>query len=144
MKNLWFKLANFFLLRLSDDVPVQSDSIPLINIYFTLCMSFSLSAMIWFSLMNIYKEEKKIPRLVRIVVLKYLCCIMCAKTFNKVSTPCCANDKTSTSQKSTQENSGKLEKTFDLITVLNVKVIIEYFVFKLNKPDNWALSQAPT
>jgi nicotinic acetylcholine receptor, invertebrate len=41
-----------FKLRLSDDVPVQSDSVPLINIYFTVCMSFSLAAMIWFSLRN--------------------------------------------------------------------------------------------
>ena len=38
-----------FKLRLSDDVPVQSDSIPLINVYFTLCISFSLASMVWFS-----------------------------------------------------------------------------------------------
>ena len=101
--------------RLSDDVPVQSDSIPLINIYFTLCMSFSLSAMIWFSLMNIYKEEKKIPRLIRIVVLKYLCYIMCAKNFKQIKTPCCANDRTSTSYKVTQEQNGKLKVNLPLI-----------------------------
>jgi hypothetical protein len=44
-----------FKLRLSDDVPVQSDSIPLINIYFTTCMAFSLSAMFWFSIVNKFR-----------------------------------------------------------------------------------------
>ena len=50
-----------FKLRLSDDVPVQSDSVPLINIYFTLCMMTALCAMLWFSLMNILRENKKLP-----------------------------------------------------------------------------------
>ena len=45
-----------FKLRLSDDVPVQSDSIPLINVYFTLCISFSLASMIWFSVLNLIKS----------------------------------------------------------------------------------------
>ena len=49
-----------FKLRLSDDVPVQSDYIPLINVYFTLCMSISLFAMIWFSIIQILKERKKL------------------------------------------------------------------------------------
>ncbi len=66
-----------FKLRLSDDVPVQSDSIPLINIYFTLCMSFSLSAMIWFSIKNILKENKRVPSFIRYVVSNYICDIMC-------------------------------------------------------------------
>lgn len=66
-----------FKLRLSDDVPVQSDSIPLINIYFTLCMTFSLTAMVWFSLVNLMKERKKVPNFCKILVLKYICYVMC-------------------------------------------------------------------
>jgi hypothetical protein len=65
-----------FKLRLSDDVPVQSDSVPLINIYFTLCMTTSLIAMIWFSFMNILKENKKVPFLIRFLVVN-LCQIFC-------------------------------------------------------------------
>ncbi len=68
-----------FKLRLSDDVPVQSDSIPLINIYFTGCMSFSLSAMIWFSIMNILKENKVVPKWLRILTEKWVCYILCTK-----------------------------------------------------------------
>lgn len=68
-----------FKLRLSDDVPVQSDSVPLINVYFTLCMSFSLTAMFWFSIINLLKEQKQVPKLCRIFVLKYVCCILCIK-----------------------------------------------------------------
>ena len=61
-----------FKLRLSDDVPVQSDYIPLINIYFTLCMSISLFAMIWFSIIQILKDRPRVPYLVRIFVTFFL------------------------------------------------------------------------
>lgn len=72
-----------FKLRLSDDVPVQSDSIPLINIYFTCCMWFSLSAMIWFSLMNLFKEKQQVPNYLRHFVIKYVCFIMCTRQNKK-------------------------------------------------------------
>jgi hypothetical protein len=68
-----------FKLRLSDDVPVQSDSVPLVNIYFTICMSFSLAAMIWFSCVNLLKENKRVPKIIRTLVLNYICHIMCSK-----------------------------------------------------------------
>jgi hypothetical protein len=61
-----------FKLRLSDDVPVQSDTIPLINVYFTLCMSFALSAMIWFSLRNILVENKHVPNWIRYIIFNYI------------------------------------------------------------------------
>ncbi len=79
------KLFSFHLTkknsRLSDDVPVQSDSIPLINIYFTVCMGFSLSAMIWFSIMNMLKENKKVPKFCKWLVLNVICYMMCMKNF---------------------------------------------------------------
>ncbi len=66
-----------FKLRLSDDVPVQSDNIPLINIYFTMCMTFSLSAMVWFSIMNRCREKNRVPKFVRFIVLNYICYLTC-------------------------------------------------------------------
>jgi hypothetical protein len=71
-----------FKLRLSDDVPVQSDSVPLINIYFTLCMMTALCAMLWFSLMNILREKKKLPVFLKCFVLRFLKCTTENK-FNK-------------------------------------------------------------
>ena len=71
-----------FKLRLSDDVPVQSDIIPLINVYFTLCMSFSLSAMIWFSIKNVLVENKSVPKCLRYVVLKYIWYLMLLNVTN--------------------------------------------------------------
>lgn len=65
--------------RLSDDVPVQSDSVPLINIYFTLCMSYSLTAMIWFSSMNLLRQCKQVPKCFRYIVERYICFLMCIK-----------------------------------------------------------------
>jgi len=67
-----------FKLRLSDDVPVQADSVPLINIYFTLCMSFSLTAMVWFSIMNLLRERKKVPNFCRCIVQNNFCIVLCA------------------------------------------------------------------
>jgi nicotinic acetylcholine receptor len=61
-----------FKLRLSDDVPVQSDSIPLINYYFTICITFSLSSMIWFSIVNSFREKKKLPKLIKYFIIKYV------------------------------------------------------------------------
>lgn len=72
-----------FKLRLSDDVPVQSDSIPLINIYFTMCMSFSLSAMVWFSIINNLKDKKPLPHYIRCIILNYICTLMCVKLETK-------------------------------------------------------------
>lgn len=71
-----------FKLRLSDDVPVQSDSVPLVNIYFTICMTFSLAAMIWFSMINLMRENKRAPGFIRHIVLNYICYIMCSKYSN--------------------------------------------------------------
>lgn len=68
---------------MSDDVPVQADTVPLINIYFTLCMSFSLNAMIWFSYINLLRERKVVPRFIRYIVVNYICFIMRIKTKSK-------------------------------------------------------------
>ena len=66
-----------FKLRLSDDVPAQSDSIPLINIYFTLCISFSLASMIWFSSFEYLTDRTKpLSKKTRNFILNYLCKIM--------------------------------------------------------------------
>lgn len=64
-------------LRLNDDVPSQSDTMPLFNIYFLGCMFFSLFAMIWFFLMNILNEEKELSNCLRCSVLKVCCVFDC-------------------------------------------------------------------
>ncbi len=43
-------------------MPVQSDSIPLFNVYFTLCIIFSLCSLFWFSLANNLRERKNLPK----------------------------------------------------------------------------------
>jgi hypothetical protein len=68
-----------YKLRLSDDVPVQSDIVPLINIYFILCMFFSLSAMLWFSVKNIMMDNKKCPAKLKFFVENILLHLMFLK-----------------------------------------------------------------
>ena len=72
-----------YKLRLSDDVPVQSDITPLINIYFTLCMTFSLSAMIWFSLRNVLTQNKVLPKWLRYIVINHVCRILLIKEYKQ-------------------------------------------------------------
>ena len=62
---------------------MQSDSVPLINVYFTLCMSLSASSMVWFSIQNVFKENKRVPKFCRYFVLNYLCYIMCVNNMQK-------------------------------------------------------------
>lgn len=80
-----------FKLRLSDDVPPQSDAIPLINIYYVGCMAFSLSAMVWFFIINLMRENieqnKKIPNCIRYLVLRIICVLLCTKNFKTIKAP---------------------------------------------------------
>jgi hypothetical protein len=61
-----------FIVRLSEDVPTQSDSIPLIMIYFLLCMAFSLKAMIWFSFKNVLNDTLYIPLWLKYLIINYI------------------------------------------------------------------------
>ena len=70
-------------------MPVQSETIPLINIYFTLCISFSLASMVWFSIINLLRDAKPLPNCIRCFVLKFLCCLIS----NQVTTNCQNNNK---------------------------------------------------
>lgn len=103
--------------RLSDDVPVQSDSVPLINIYFTICMSFSLLAMIWFSLMNLLRENKRVPSCCRYIVLNYVCYLMCADKFESTKKESCSSQensrKASGSSYRMNKNSDSLKRSSD-------------------------------
>lgn len=75
----------FFIYRLSDDVPAQSDSIPLFNIYFTGCMVFALCSLIWFYQMNNLKTNQKISASLRFFVLKFACTILRRKPYKLIS-----------------------------------------------------------
>ena len=60
-------------------MPAQSDSVPLVNIYFMMCMAFSLSAMIWFSMINKLREMKVTSIKCRKITILYLSYIVCRK-----------------------------------------------------------------
>jgi hypothetical protein len=69
-------------LKLSDDVPAQSDYIPLFNIYYIGCMFVSLLSLLWFTIVSHYRANKdKIPIFVKHLVKKVICRIMCVKNY---------------------------------------------------------------
>jgi len=72
-----------FSLRLSDDVPSQSDSVHLISFYLTICMFFSLSAMTWFAIANKLREKKRLPYWLRWLAINYISWIVCARSMNR-------------------------------------------------------------
>jgi hypothetical protein len=72
-----------FSLRLSEDVPSQSDSVHLISLYLTVCMFFSLSAMTWFAIANKLREKKRLPHWLRWLALDYISWIVCAKSMRR-------------------------------------------------------------
>jgi hypothetical protein len=106
-----------FKLRLSDDVPVQADIIPLINIYFTLCMSFSLSAMIWFSLRNVFERKEYLPCCVRYVVFNYLMFLHSNK--EKMKLEDIKNKKKTESRNSSKENSNLKKLNDKMLSLRN-------------------------
>jgi len=72
-----------FSLRLSEDVPSQSDSVHLISLYLTVCMFFSLSAMTWFAIVNKLREKKRLPHWLRWLALDYISWIVCATSMHR-------------------------------------------------------------
>lgn len=72
-----------FSLRLSEDVPSQSDSVHLISLYLTICMFFSLSAMTWFAIVNKLREKKRLPHWLRWLILNYLSWIVCGRSMHR-------------------------------------------------------------
>jgi hypothetical protein len=85
-----------FSLRLSEDVPSQSDSVHLISLYLTTCMFFSLSAMTWFAIANKLRERKRLPYWLRWLALDYISWIVCATSMHRKAVRAAAsNSKTS-------------------------------------------------
>lgn len=59
-------------LRISEEVPVQSESIPLLSIYFTACMGFSLLVILWFTILNRLKRKVNLPKFIAYFIIFYL------------------------------------------------------------------------
>ena len=56
-------------LQLNADTPIQSDNIPLFSIYFIGLMLSALVAIGWYQQMNLYNTKKKLPMILRLLVL---------------------------------------------------------------------------
>ncbi|CAF0848709.1 unnamed protein product [Didymodactylos carnosus] len=72
-----------FSLRLSEDVPSQSDSVHLISLYLTVCMCYSLLAMTWFAFTNKLREKKRLPHWIRWLALDYVAYVVCATNMHR-------------------------------------------------------------
>lgn len=81
-----------FYFRLNDNLPVQADTLPVLSLYFMLCMVFCIVGMVWFTVLNKMKERKNISKLIRYFIAYFLAYFLCSsetrallkKSLNKI------------------------------------------------------------
>lgn len=73
-----FLTFSVYSLRIASDIPVQSDFLPKISIYFILSIIYAQLAMIWFILCNRFTTQGKLPMYLDMfgdkLKLIYFCC----------------------------------------------------------------------
>ena len=57
-----------YSLRISNDLPVQSDYIPRITYFFTFSILVNLLVLTWFVQLNVFKVKENLPRVYEILV----------------------------------------------------------------------------
>jgi hypothetical protein len=67
------------LFRFSNDIPVQSETVPLLSVYFLACMIYSLCGMIWFAAYNNLKDEISLPETIQKILVKYIARLFSSK-----------------------------------------------------------------
>ena len=102
--------------RVSSDIPIQSDYLPLISLYFFFGILYTFISFSWFIIANVYRTNNYLPKYLKAFAkcLKYFNEKMLKKLANKID----VNQKNKTEL--SQEN--KVE-TDELINLLN------YFAF---------------
>ena len=68
---------SIYSLRVSSDIPVQSEYLPIIGYYFIFAISFILVSFIWFITLNKFSEKKKLPKLLTKIAeaIRIICCL---------------------------------------------------------------------
>ncbi|XP_034534691.1 5-hydroxytryptamine receptor 3C-like [Notolabrus celidotus] len=70
-----------FLLIMNDLLPITGDSIPLINVFFSLCLALMVASLLETilvtNLLNGSADFSPMPRWLRLVVLQFLGCVVC-------------------------------------------------------------------
>ena len=97
---------SIYSLRVSSDIPVQSEYLPIIGYYFIFAISFILVSFIWFITLNKFAEKKKMPQFL-------------IKIAEAVRMLCCLNDKTKSNVKPIGNDEKKAVDKNEIIVVKN-------------------------
>lgn len=108
---------SIYSLRVSSDIPVQSEYLPIIGYYFIFAISFILVSFIWFITLNKFSEKKKLPKLLT-KIAEAIRIIFCLNTKSKSNVKPISKEKliekkeTIKEMKDTDENTenGKLKQ----------------------------------
>jgi hypothetical protein len=73
------KTIKFYFFRFSNDIPVQSETVPLLSVYFLACMIYSLCGMIWFAAYNNLKDTASLPDKLEYLLIYYIAKIVSIK-----------------------------------------------------------------
>ena len=113
-----------YSLRISNDLPVQSDYIPRITYFFTFSMFINVLVMVWFVQLNIFKSKVYLPRIYEVLV-KLLQNMHCKKV-NKDKVEPITNKSNEIEIESSKTNDNKAEKKQNLEIQFE---IMNYFMF---------------
>ena len=104
--------------RVSSDLPIQSNYLPLISLYFSFGILYTFISFNWFIIANVYRTNNYLPKYLKMFAkcLKYFNQKMLKKLANKIEVN--QENKTKSSQENNMETDG-------LINLLN------YFAFSL-------------
>jgi hypothetical protein len=111
-----------YSLRISNDLPVQSDYIPRITYFFTFSILINLLVLTWFVQLNFLKVKENLPRVYEILV-NFILKMNCKKVNKEKIEP--VNDKINEVEANSSKNvdvkvemKKKLEKQFEIINYL--------------------------
>ena len=65
-----FLTFGVYALRISSDLPVQSEYMPLVSIYFNICILYTLISLIWFAIANYFVDKTRLPKCLKLFAVK--------------------------------------------------------------------------
>lgn len=122
----------FFLLRLNDNLPTQSDSLPVLSTYFIICMVFTIMGMIWFSTLNKMKEKKLLPTPIKYFIVYCLTLCFCRAKTRKLIKRSLKMCNSSVDESDTEVKPDRMTQDqlfFVLITILNRFCFAIFLIF---------------
>ena len=100
---------SMFAVKLSNEIPVQSECIPLMGLFLLISSIFNLFAMIWFIILNYFKSKEYLPKVLSLPgdCLQKIVCLCFHKKIKQKSNMNQVSNSSEPEQKINLEDRGK-------------------------------------